>query len=100
MYSTKIFILYAIFSLSKSSLTCSQPNILVDDQGNAQIVDFGPVEQLSTYGSDGASVVLGYWQAPEILSEERGDFTKSADVYSFSITALEVSGLVSFCISL
>ncbi|KAI0791212.1 hypothetical protein C8Q75DRAFT_805572 [Abortiporus biennis] len=78
-------------------------NILIDDQGNALITDFGVSNVLdsqeSTYSSSLAASFFGgatRWMAPELvksLIEDNGIkpcLTKSSDVYAFASVCLEV----------
>jgi len=74
-------------------LTPSQPNILVDATGRAWITDCG----LAVVTQDidpirGAPDEHGHstrWIAPEIL-DNRGTFSKEADVFSFAMVTIEV----------
>ena len=71
----------------------AKPNILVDATGCARITDFGlaPVTQnLDSMRS--ASDDKGHtarWTAPEILNE-RGTYSKEADIFSFAMVIIEV----------
>ncbi|KIM71467.1 hypothetical protein PILCRDRAFT_830314 [Piloderma croceum F 1598] len=69
-------------------------NVLVDDAGNARLVDFGLVPVLSI-PSLTPSDELGpaRWQAPEVLlpdEDENLPFTLHSDVFSFSMFAVEL----------
>lgn len=69
----------------------AQPNILVDDSGQARITDFG----LATIPQDPASKRAFHddqsvrWTAPEILGNI-GSHSKEADVFSFAMVVIEV----------
>ena len=74
-------------------LTPRQSNILVDATGRARITDFGlamvtqnPDSIQNGEVADGQSV---RWVAPEIL-DDRGTFSKEADVFSFAMVTIEV----------
>ena len=75
-----------------TALTPAQPNILVDDSGNALIADFGlamitqnPDSVLSISRQRGHTP---QWTAPEILND--GMHSKEADIFSFAMVMIEV----------
>ena len=70
-----------------------QPNILVDESGNAHIADFGltTVTQNPDTMQD-LSCQHGHtpgWTAPEILNNQ-GIYSKEADIFSFVMVMIEV----------
>ena len=68
-----------------------QPSVLVDEKGRARLTDFGLSEVCAGFRPCG-SIKNGHavrWAAPEIL-DERMPVSKSSDVYSFSMVAVEV----------
>ena len=71
-----------------------QPNILVDAAGHAMITDCGlamVTQNLdSIRGAPGENRDSIRWIAPEIL-DNRGTFSKEADVFSFAMVVIEVS---------
>ena len=71
-------------------LTSSQSNILVDTAGHARITDFGLAVVTQDLDSiRNASDDSARWIAPEIL-DDRGIYSKEADVYSFAMVTIEV----------
>ena len=74
-------------------LTPGQPNILVDDCGNAHITDFGFTTVTQNPDSMGtASCHHGKtprWTAPEVLKGGPYD-GKEADIFSFAMVMIEV----------
>ena len=70
-----------------------QPNILVDSTGHAMITDCGLAVVTQNLDSiRGAPDEYGHstrWIAPEIL-DNRGTFSKEADVFSFAMVIIEV----------
>ena len=70
-----------------------QPNILVDATGHAMITDCGLAMVTQNLGSiRDAPDEYGHsarWIAPEIL-DNRGTFSKEADVFSFAMVVIEV----------
>ena len=75
-------------------LTPSQSNVLVDVTGHARLTDFGLALVTQYPGSIGSTFFehgqSARWIAPEIL-EDRGTYSKEADVFSFAGVAIEVS---------
>ena len=73
-----------------------QSNILVDARGKARITDFGlamVTQDLdSLRGGSGECGDSARWIAPEIL-ENRGTYSKEADVFSFAMVTIEVSSI-------
>ena len=72
-----------------------QPNIMVDESGNARITDFGlaviarnPHSRRST-SDEGEHT--GRWCAPEVLKSERS-VSMESDVFSFGMVMIEVGG--------
>jgi len=74
-------------------LTPNQQNILVDATGRAMITDCGLAVVTQNLGSiRGAPGEHGdstRWIAPEIL-DNRGTFSKEADIFSFAMVMIEV----------
>ena len=74
-------------------LTPEQSNILVDATGNARITDFGlavvtqDLESVRKASDECEDSVR--WIAPEIL-ENRGTYSKEADIFSFAMLTIEV----------
>ena len=74
-------------------LTPGQLNILVDATGSARITDFGlamvaqSLESMRKASDDCGNCVR--WIAPEIL-DDRGTYSKEADVFSFAMLTIEV----------
>ena len=75
-----------------TTLTPGQPNILVDDCGNARITDFGFTTV--TQNPDSTSTASCHhgntprWTAPEVLKE--GPYSKEADIFAFAMVMIEV----------
>ena len=65
-------------------------NILLDDNGNAKIADFGvSAKLLSTYGSKDSVIGTPFWMSPEILSGSK--YTSKTDIWSLGITSIEIA---------
>jgi len=70
-------------------------NILVDEEENAQIGDFGLATFVHGHSHNYESLRTGnfQWQAPEIMLAEGGESTRitpASDVYSFSHVCIEL----------
>ena len=61
-------------------------NVLLDDDGNAYLSDFGIAEDLTDWRDNVTPEGLGY-SAPEIL---RGDITPSADIFALGMIAQDL----------
>ena len=74
-------------------LTSNQSNILVDAVGHARITDFGLAMVTrnldTTQNASGENEDSARWIAPEI-SDNRGTYSKEADVFSFAMVTIEV----------
>lgn len=67
-------------------------NIKVDESGLAKIYDFGLARFLGINNeTQGFVGTLGY-AAPELLRDDKVDFTEAIDVYSFGVLAWHLSG--------
>ena len=72
-------------------------NVMVDEEGNARIMDFGIARSLETKGITGAGVMVG---TPEYMSPEQvegKEAGQSSDIYSLGVILYEmVTGRVPF----
>ncbi len=72
-------------------------NIMVDEEGNARILDFGIARSLTTKGITGAGVMIG---TPEYMSPEQAEVKEvdqRSDIYSLGVILYEmVTGRVPF----
>nr|XP_045621607.1 neither inactivation nor afterpotential protein C-like isoform X2 [Procambarus clarkii] len=70
-------------------------NVLITDQGNIKLVDFGQCGHLdATMDKRGTSVGTPYWMAPEVIECEQKtdqDYDNRCDVWSLGITAIELA---------
>ena len=73
-------------------LTRAQPNILMDDSGNARITDFGfttvTLNLDSVRSAQYQRSFTARWAAPEVLKEE--PYSKESDIFSFAMVMIEV----------
>jgi serine/threonine protein kinase/Tfp pilus assembly protein PilF len=72
-------------------------NVMVDEEGNARIMDFGIARSVETKGITGAGVMIG---TPEYMSPEQvegKEVDKRSDIYSLGVILYEmVTGQVPF----
>jgi TolB-like protein/Tfp pilus assembly protein PilF/tRNA A-37 threonylcarbamoyl transferase component Bud32 len=72
-------------------------NIMIDNEGNARIMDFGIARSLESKGITGAGVMIG---TPEYMSPEQVEGKETdqrSDIYSFGVILYEmVTGRVPF----
>ena len=76
----------------RNSLTSSQPNILIDGHGHAQVSDFGLASIAHGKYSTGVKSDKGHtvrWSAPEVLFGAV-PASKQADVFAFGMVVVEV----------
>ena len=74
-------------------LTSNQPNVFVDVTGRARLTGFGLVmvtrDLDSIRSASDEHEHSARWIAPEIL-DDRGTYSKEADVFSFAMVTIEV----------
>ena len=65
-------------------------NVLLDDNGNVKLADFGVSAKLiSTYGNKESVIGTPFWMSPEILSNSK--YTNKTDIWSVGITSIEMA---------
>ncbi|XP_031747856.1 mitogen-activated protein kinase kinase kinase kinase 1 isoform X2 [Xenopus tropicalis] len=70
-------------------------NILLNDNGDVKVADFGISAQLTaTFARRKSFIGTPYWMAPEVAAVElKGGYTELCDVWSLGITAIELAEL-------
>jgi len=79
-----------IHSLHRIHRDIKSDNILLDNNGNIKLADFGYTVQL-TEGKNRRNTTIGtpYWEAPEVITGDHYDST--VDIWSLGIMAIEMA---------
>ena len=70
-------------------------NILLTEQGDVKLADFGVSAQITATMSKRKSFIgTPYWMAPEVAAVERkGGYNQQCDIWAIGITAIELAEL-------
>ncbi|XP_074662772.1 mitogen-activated protein kinase kinase kinase kinase 5-like isoform X4 [Tubulanus polymorphus] len=70
-------------------------NILLTEEGNVKLADFGVSAQITaTLGKRKSFIGTPYWMAPEVAAVERkGGYNQQCDIWAVGITAIEFAEL-------
>lgn len=94
MYLTPLFFYFFIF-LFRVNSDVKASNILLGDEGQMKLADFGVSTSLIREGMRNQSIrtIAGTsnWMAPEVLEGPTKGYDTSADIWSLGITALELA---------
>lgn len=87
--------LYYLHNQGKMHRDIKGANILLNDNGDVKLADFGISAQLTaTFARRNSFIGTPYWMAPEVAAVElKGGYTELCDVWSLGITAIELTEL-------
>lgn len=82
----------------------SQSNVLIDDDGHAQLTDFGLAvftdETISSNRNGSLAWMAPELHEPDLFGLDQFKRTKSSDMYAFGCLFIEVCPILIYCISL
>jgi serine/threonine protein kinase len=87
--------LHYLHSMGKMHRDIKGANILLTDEGDVKLADFGVSAQITaTLAKRKSFIGTPYWMAPEVAAVERkGGYNQQCDIWAVGITAIEFAEL-------
>jgi serine/threonine protein kinase len=87
--------LHYLHSMGKMHRDIKGANILLTDEGDVKLADFGVSAQITaTINKRRSFIGTPYWMAPEVAAVERkGGYNQQCDIWAVGITAIELAEL-------
>lgn len=87
--------LHYLHSMGKMHRDIKGANILLTDDGDVKLADFGVSAQITaTLAKRKSFIGTPYWMAPEVAAVERkGGYNQQCDIWAVGITAIELAEL-------
>ena len=82
-----------LHSLGRMHRDIKGPNILLTDEGDVKLADFGVSAQITATINKRQSLIgTPYWMAPEVAAvEKKGGYDQQCDIWALGITAIELA---------
>ncbi|XP_053213144.1 mitogen-activated protein kinase kinase kinase kinase 5-like isoform X2 [Panonychus citri] len=85
--------LFYLHSMGRMHRDIKGPNILLTNEGDVKLADFGVSAQITATINKRQSLIgTPYWMAPEVAAvEKKGGYDQQCDIWALGITAIELA---------